>query len=608
MNLPRLFCLILPLFSLLCPATAEEEENPQHATFTLMLPHRRTMEFVLVRVCEETNPFSSVDFHMGTIPFNEKTKETSTYTNTQAYASVSGTITAAYKGQTFRAIPMARTEITREQYLAVMNADGKMPDTVTNGNFPQVELSRAEIELFLEALNRWLVRNPDIMASALKGYGAQIDTSVLHARLPQENEWEFAARGGAEVSKAIFQSGIPYPDMDSLKAHEVLAIGEGRGSICEAGSTSCCNPAGLYDMLGNVRELVDTPFRPEYHFGRVGGLLACGGNFTTDPEMANAALRTELSPVNEKDGSATRDNVTGFRIVLGSVVSTGEYQTEQRLLADWRTYREHLVAHRSGEDGGEARIEELMKDNTRQGEKVAELSKTLDAYEAQIEEAKKQKGETEQQHERDIHHLRAQHTALENALQELRAEMENTHKRLDVSQLEVARGALFLIYYSATDGVRDRELALRSDNSAAGISDERVRAQILDRAATLRANFPIYWDKFNQGCILLASLPQDIVNTAVEERRKEIKSNVDKSIKNSDDVRIQSNILECSIRIAADYAHNNRYTFLPTGITPETWIDYVATEATRPTSSRHAIKAPQGTPRHASPSSHKKHR
>lgn len=50
-------------------------------------------------------------------------------------------------------------------------------------------------------------------------------------------------------------------------------------------------------------------------------------------------------------------------------------------------------------------------------------------------------------------------------------------------------------------------------------------------------------------------------------------------MKNSDTARKPSNILKCSIRIAADSVNNNRYTFLPLGITPEIRIDDAATEA-----------------------------
>lgn len=588
-------CLLLTVFSLCIPAAAAEEENPALLTFTLPLPHGRQMEFALVLVREDANPFSSYGYDMGAVPFNKETKEKATYANTQAYASVAGTVSVLYEGKTYRAIPMARTETTQDQYQAVMNADGKNPEKKEDGDLPQTNISRAEIELFTETLNRWWFTHPDEVTEAINTHCPTAERTLLFARLPLESEWEFAARGGIAVSSTFFKSGIPYENEEALQAHEVLNTNTSSGEIFPVRSTGLFNPVGLYDMLGNVREMVADSFRPEYNFGRVGGMLVCGGSAQTDYTQADASLREELCPFNEENGGTCRDEITGFRLVIGSIVSAQNVEDEKRIQAQWRSYRDTLTTYRNGEAPGDEKMDGLAQKAQEDEQKLKSLQEATLVYKKQLEQVQKEQGEERKGHESQYRQLEKNVTALNNEINSLRSEIENTRKRLDLSQREVARGALFLICDPASEGVKNMKSAMIAANSAAILTDPTAKQRALEHAEGLRSNFPGYWRKFDQGCIMLSGLPEDIVNEAVEEHRREMKTNVDKSPENSEDYLVDIRSHECAIRLACDYTKNKKHTFLKTGITPEKWISYILEEVENPAVHK------QTEPMHTSP-------
>lgn len=575
-------CLLLTIFSLCPPAAAAEEENPPLLTFTLPLPHGRQMEFALVLVQEDDNPFCSYGFEMGSVPFNKETKETATYANTQAYASVAGTVSVCNGGKTYRAIPMARTETTRDQYQAVINADGENPKKEKDGDMPQTDISRAEVELFTETLNRWWFTHSAEVTEAINTHCETAGRTLLFARLPLESEWEFAARGGIAVSSTFFKSGIPYENEEVLQKHEVLDTDTISGEISPVRSTGLFNPVGLYDMLGNVREMVADSFRPEYNFGRVGGMLVCGGSAQTYYTQADASLREELCPFNEENGGSCRDKLTGFRLVIGSIVSAQMAADEQKIQAQWRSYRDTLTTYRNGEAPGDEKMDALAQKAQEDEQKLKELHETTLIYKKQLEQIQKTQGEEREGHKSQYRALEKNVTTLNTEINSLRSEIENTRKRLDLSQREVARGALFLICDPASEGVKNMKSALIAENAAAILTDRTAKQSALEHAAGLRSNFPGYWRKFDQGCIMLSGLPEDIVNNAIEEHRREMKTNVDKSPENSEDYLVDIRSHECAIQMAIDYTKNKKHTFLKTGITPEKWVAYILEEVENP--------------------------
>ena len=105
-------------------------------------------------------------------------------------------------------------------------------------------------------------------------------------RLPTEEEWEYAARAGSTGSRyAALDSVAWYVVNSERKLHPV------------AGKEA--NAWGLFDMLGNAWEWVESPKS-----------LLRGGCFSNDARYARASKRYWIEPEN-------RDNGIGFRCARG---------------------------------------------------------------------------------------------------------------------------------------------------------------------------------------------------------------------------------------------------------------------------------------------------
>jgi hypothetical protein len=87
--------------------------------------------------------------------------------------------------------------------------------------------------------------------------------------LPSEGEWEWAARGGPLGD--IFPWGTDVPDVGGLKLCWNMATGTG---ACETRTHPAGNtPSGIYDMAGNVAEVVSTPFNATAQVAKGGAYL-----------------------------------------------------------------------------------------------------------------------------------------------------------------------------------------------------------------------------------------------------------------------------------------------------------------------------------------------
>ena len=150
-----------------------------------------------------------------------------------------------YEGEQFKSIPpvdypahsvtvksfyICKYEVTQELWQAVMgkNPSGSWENTqsqVKGGKKPVVYVSRHDCMEFISKLNML--------------------TGKLY-RLPKEDEWEYAARGGSK------SNGYKYSGSNSWNS--VAWFKDNSGGLLHEVGQKAPNELGLYDMSGNVRE------------------------------------------------------------------------------------------------------------------------------------------------------------------------------------------------------------------------------------------------------------------------------------------------------------------------------------------------------------------
>jgi len=231
---------------------------------------------------------------------------------------------------------MAKYELAEAQYQTMMDVAVKgevvCPERAPRrrGFTPAVDRSKLEYDMFTEAYSLWLLKN---MPSELP-FEAPAQPFI---RLPTEEEWEFAARGGTMVDEADFRS--PYPPLEAGSSlNDYIAHGgsdSANGRVQTIG-TLRPNPLGLHDMLGNASELVASQFaivRLGRLQGQPGGLIKRGGDARTSLEQISSASRYEIAPIDIYSRAPVREEYMGTRIVLSTVALATREQMQQ-ILAD----------------------------------------------------------------------------------------------------------------------------------------------------------------------------------------------------------------------------------------------------------------------------------
>jgi formylglycine-generating enzyme required for sulfatase activity len=163
-----------------------------------------------------------------------------------------------------RSFWMGRTEVTANEFAAF-----RPPDHMTATNRPVARVTRADAEEYCRWLSEKLGRR---------------------VRLPTEEEWEYAARGG--IHGARFPWGWGQPE----------------GRACFNASTACAvasfepNRYGLFDMAGNLAEWCAGVDEER--------AVVRGGSWADrDPGFLRVFARVALPP-------GYRDADVGFRIVV----------------------------------------------------------------------------------------------------------------------------------------------------------------------------------------------------------------------------------------------------------------------------------------------------
>ncbi len=167
---------------------------------------------------------------------------------------------------------IGRNEVTQKQWREIM---GNNPSSFTGDDLPVERVSWDDIQEFIKKLND--------------------KEGTNKYRLPTNEEWEYAAKAGT-VTKYSFG------DEESQLGNYAWYNINSNGKTHPVGQ-KMPNQWGLYDMHGNVGELVDEKINEiVYHYLR-------GGAYSSTAEYCRSA-------VNFQEESYVKGDFIGFRIVM----------------------------------------------------------------------------------------------------------------------------------------------------------------------------------------------------------------------------------------------------------------------------------------------------
>jgi N-acetylmuramoyl-L-alanine amidase len=193
---------------------------------------------------------------------------------------------------------LSKTEVSQEQWAAVMGEGDRTKLPVTGKTY-------SEVQAFLDKINSLVRESGEVPSTS--------DDAAGVVKLPAEAEWEYAARGGEWSG---YGEDDPYGG--DLERYEVFSLPGSDGKAKEVGSRPP-NRLGLHDMLGNVRELMDG----SYSVGGVagGGLLLKGGSYLSEKGELRSSSRTEHQRMG-KDSKPTRRPDAGLRLAISAEIVT----------------------------------------------------------------------------------------------------------------------------------------------------------------------------------------------------------------------------------------------------------------------------------------------
>ena len=227
---------------------------------------------------------------------------------------------------------LGKYEVTLDQFAAVMDED--CPRARGRGSFPMESASWFSAVDFTRRLSEWLLQNA---AEALP----QEDGVPAFVRLPTEVEWEFAARGGMAVTDSQRQGKLFPMEAGGVDAYAWFdAPGSCDGATQPVGVKQP-NPLGLFDVVGNVEEIVLEPYRMTRSgrlHGQIGGFVSKGGSCNGRRELLRTAMRREHFFFDPHSGRASQPKFTGFRVAVVAPIHTSVPRID-RYRADWEAAR-----------------------------------------------------------------------------------------------------------------------------------------------------------------------------------------------------------------------------------------------------------------------------
>jgi len=245
------------------------------------------------------------------------------YKSNPVNAYIAGNFESSTKGK--RYLLVGKYEITQLQYAVIMkDALTKCPEPDENSALPQTKVNWFDAIEFTKRYSLWLQQYSlqDSSVSLPKK-----DNELGFVRLPTEVEWEFAARGGLLTKTLADYQQTTFFSADELASQYAWYAGSesANGKLHKIGKLKP-NPLGIYDILGNVDEVVFDLFhlshqRADHPHGETGGYVVRGGSYQDDEHKIYSARREEI-PFFSEGKLHSASSSTGFRVVIAAPVIT----------------------------------------------------------------------------------------------------------------------------------------------------------------------------------------------------------------------------------------------------------------------------------------------
>ncbi|WP_051257963.1 formylglycine-generating enzyme family protein [Desulfovibrio cuneatus] len=228
---------------------------------------------------------------------------------------------------------MGKYEVTEGQYYSLMGLPKGMDQSKLQSLLPVSGISAFEAMAFMEKLNSYLYTHAMEQMPKVRSVPGFV-------RLPTEPEWEFAARGGNETPANLFGNDVPYEG--PLAAYEWFSGPSSSHNKVQPIGKLKPNALGVHDMLGNLSELILSPYHIDYYQGRPGGFTSRGGNyFTQEKDMRTSQRQEEPLFIGtvEKGMKENRKATMGLRLALVAPVLP-DREAMQEIKDAWTDYAE----------------------------------------------------------------------------------------------------------------------------------------------------------------------------------------------------------------------------------------------------------------------------
>lgn len=234
---------------------------------------------------------------------------------------------------------MGKYEISEAQWQVIMEGEqpgsGPAPTLTDQSSRPKTNISWYDTQEFIRRYNQWLL---DQYPDSLPKFSGD-DRNMGFVRLPMEAEWEYAARGGSRVTQEVLRQEEFYPlGADTTLPDYAVFTPLGAPTVQEKPlsiGSRLPNPLGLFDMAGNVSEMVQDSFRfslgGRLH-GSAGGYVRKGGSYLSTNSEIMPGAREEVAFFNRRGPVNASD--LGLRLTLSGINTPGG-ERMQTLTEEW---------------------------------------------------------------------------------------------------------------------------------------------------------------------------------------------------------------------------------------------------------------------------------